>query len=387
MRNFRRDLGEITVAVRRKRKKKNEDKDRKRPKFVSTHRLGAASSSRRRRQYWLEPVVLMWLMTIRRRRDIKRGKIQEEPIRSHFSFFFLCSTSDLLLPRSPLAILTGGRWNLLQPSIGISAMHIQLLHNNKVVIFDRTDYGPSNLSLPSQTFRNATVFDCSAHSLLYDVASNTFRPLTLQSDTWCSSGSLNASGSLIQTGGYGVGERAIRIFTPCEGVSCDWVENRASILFDFVNHRIVKEFPEIPGGDKRNYPSTGSSVLLPLFLTGENNRSKVSAEVLVCGGAPPGAFLKAAARTIPKIFVGVSHSRRRGKETGTDPVGGEERKGHEESTRLADLGEVRVAAVLKAEEGATVQRDKAEPWKKRRGGRKRSVLVGVTAAKTFTGKS
>ena len=74
-------------------------------------------------------------------------------------------------------------------------------------------------------------------------------------------------------------------------------------------------------------------------------------------------------------------------------MGGEERKGHEESTRLADLGETRAAAVLEAEEGATVQREKeqAEPWKKGRGGRKRSVLVGgreatPTAAKTFTGK-
>ncbi|KAH0866233.1 hypothetical protein HID58_083444 [Brassica napus] len=327
---------------------------------------------------------------------MKEGRFKKNLYAVFFTFFFFCSTSDLLLPRSPLEMLTGGRWDLLQPSVGISAMHMQLLHNNKVVIFDRTDYGPSNLSLPSQTCRNATVFDCSAHSLLYDVASNTFRPLTLRSDTWCSSGSLNASGSLIQTGGYGVGERVVRMFTPCDGVSCDWVENRAylssrrwystnqilpdgriiivggrraftyefypknpgksvfilrflaetrdpneennlypflhllpdgnlfifanrrSILFDFVNHRIVKEFPVIPGGDKRNYPSTGSSVLLPLSLTGENNRSKIAAEVMVCGGAPPGAFLKAA-RTIPKIFVGASRTCGRLKVTDPNP--------------------------------------------------------------------
>lgn len=41
-----------------------------------------------------------------------------------------------------------GKWILLQKSIGVSAMHMQLLHNNKVVIFDRTDFGASNLSLP-----------------------------------------------------------------------------------------------------------------------------------------------------------------------------------------------------------------------------------------------
>jgi hypothetical protein len=36
-------------------------------------------------------------------------------------------------------------------SIGVSAMHMQLLKNNKVVIFDRMDMGPSNLSLPNGT--------------------------------------------------------------------------------------------------------------------------------------------------------------------------------------------------------------------------------------------
>lgn len=43
---------------------------------------------------------------------------------------------------------TNGKWILLHKSIGVSAMHMQLLHNNKVVIFDRTDFGSSNLSLP-----------------------------------------------------------------------------------------------------------------------------------------------------------------------------------------------------------------------------------------------
>ncbi|XP_010554972.1 PREDICTED: aldehyde oxidase GLOX [Tarenaya hassleriana] len=302
------------------------------------------------------------------------------------STFIAGSTSDVILPRSPFEIFTGGRWDLLQPSIGVSAMHMQLLHNNKVVVFDRTDSGPSNLSLPSQSCPDDVVFDCSAHSILYDVVSNTFRPLTLRSDTWCSSGSLDSDGSLIQTGGYGAGDRAVRRFDPCfpnDVVLCDWAENstylssrrwystnqilpdgriiivggrraftyefypknldkpifylrflaetrdpieennlypflhllpdgnlfifanRRSILFDFVNHTVVKEFPEIPGGDKRNYPSTGSSVLLPLWLDRESRTT--AAEIMICGGAPPGSFLKAA-RTIPKIFVEASRT-------------------------------------------------------------------------------
>lgn len=27
-------------------------------------------------------------------------------------------------------------------------MHMQLLHNDKVIMFDKTDFGPSNISLP-----------------------------------------------------------------------------------------------------------------------------------------------------------------------------------------------------------------------------------------------
>ncbi|XP_010523439.2 PREDICTED: aldehyde oxidase GLOX-like isoform X2 [Tarenaya hassleriana] len=313
------------------------------------------------------------------------------------SSFFAGSTSDVILPRSPAEILAGGSWDLLQRSVGVSAMHMQLLHNNKVVIFDRTDTGPSNLSLPSGSCPDDAVYDCSAHSLLYDVVSNTYRPLSLLSDTWCSSGSLDSSGSLIQTGGYGAGIRAVRKITPCFGnddVFCDWTENntylsfrrwystnqilpdgriiivggrraftyefypknpdkpifnlgflaetrdpleennlypflhllpngnlfvfanRRSIMLDFVNHSVVKEFPDIPGGGKRNYPSTGSSVLLPLWLAGETQPT--TAEIMICGGAPTGSFLKAA-KTIPKVFVEASRTCGRIRVTDPDP--------------------------------------------------------------------
>jgi hypothetical protein len=49
---------------------------------------------------------------------------------------------------------------------------------------------------------------------------------------------------------------------------------------------IVKEFPEIPGGDPHNYPSSGSSVLLPL----DENQASIEATVMICGGAPRGSF-------------------------------------------------------------------------------------------------
>uniref|UniRef100_A0ACD5XE71 Uncharacterized protein n=1 Tax=Avena sativa TaxID=4498 RepID=A0ACD5XE71_AVESA len=265
----------------------------------------------------------------------------------------------------------GGRWDLLQRSIGVSAMHMQLLHNDRVIIFDRTDFGQSNLSLPDGRCRRnprerVLPVDCTAHSAEYDVASNSFRPLTVFTDTWCSSGTVAPDGTLVQTGGWNDGYRNVRTMRACgdgEGSSCDWNEtqdalaanrwyatnqilpdgrafivggrrqfnyeffpkadasdasaialpflvqtrdpeennlypfvhlnidgnlfifakNRA-VLLDYKRNKIVRTYPELAGGDPRNYPSSGSSVLLPLKPT------PTEAEVLVCGGAPAGSY-------------------------------------------------------------------------------------------------
>ncbi|KAF9605589.1 hypothetical protein IFM89_017932 [Coptis chinensis] len=254
-------------------------------------------------------------------------------------------------------------------------MHMQLLHNNKVVMFDRTDFGHSNLSLPfgrCRTDPNDTALktDCTAHSLAYDVGTNIFRPLMVQTDTFCSSGAVLQDGTLVQTGGFNDGERTVRTLAPCIGDDCDWIEypgslsdrrwyatnqllpdgrtiivggrrqftyefypkspgeppnywlnflretndeyennlypflhllpngnlfifaNTRSISFDYIHNQVVREFPRIPGGDPRNYPSSGSSVLLPIRLTDDHTRP-TEAEVLICGGAPPGSFSNA----------------------------------------------------------------------------------------------
>ncbi|KAK3026645.1 hypothetical protein RJ639_040672 [Escallonia herrerae] len=270
-----------------------------------------------------------------------------------------------------------GEWALLQKSVGISSMHMQLLYNNKVVMFDRTDFGQSNLSLPDGKCRyndEKIKVDCTAHSILYDVASNTYRPLMVHTDVWCSSGAVHPDGTLVQTGGYHDGDHKVRLFSPCDDDQCDWQElpqnltvqrwyasnhilpdgrviivggrrafsyeffpknpakassmdvyylsflretsdpkeennlypflhllpdgnlfvfaNQRSISLDYVNNRVIREFPSIPG-EKRTYPSTGSSVLLPLRLSGSGTGSGVKVEVMVCGGAQGGSFLKA----------------------------------------------------------------------------------------------
>ncbi|XVF11650.1 hypothetical protein REPUB_Repub08aG0045400 [Reevesia pubescens] len=67
--------------------------------------------------------------------------------------------------------------------------------------------------------------------------------------------------------------------------------NRDSILFNHRRNKVIKTFPRIPGGGSRNYPSSGSSIILP--LDHKDRFQKV--EVMVCGGAASGAY-EAAAR-------------------------------------------------------------------------------------------
>ncbi|KAL6005694.1 hypothetical protein ACLOJK_006265 [Asimina triloba] len=121
----------------------------------------------------------------------------------------------------------GGAWKLVKKNLGISAMHMVLLPNDMIIAFDRTDYGPSNITLPDGKCRRdprdqALTTDCYAHSVEFDPATRNVRPLTILTDTWCSSGGLAPDGTLIQIGGFNDGERSIRTFAPCK--SCDWVE-------------------------------------------------------------------------------------------------------------------------------------------------------------------
>ena len=52
------------------------------------------------------------------------------------------STTSLYPSSKPMLLFvnSGGNWVLLQESIGISSMHMQVLKNNKVIMFDRTDF-------------------------------------------------------------------------------------------------------------------------------------------------------------------------------------------------------------------------------------------------------
>lgn len=284
----------------------------------------------------------------------------------------LLFTAGILLPSDGQpAAEEAGRWMMVQPNVGISAMHMQLLHTDVVVMFDRTKFGPSKLLLPAD---QCTGDDCTAHSILYSSLSNTFRPLTLHTDTWCSSGSALPNGTLLQTGGFDSGDRVVRLFSPADP-SSDWSElpyylavrrwyatdqllpdgrvlivggrrqfsyeffpssggvvsfpflqethdeaennlypflhllpdgrlfvfaNTRAVLLDYNLNQVVRRYPPIPDYHPRNYPSSGSSVLLSLRL---DQARDVKSEVLICGGAPPGSFQRASAGEFVKALT------------------------------------------------------------------------------------
>ncbi|XP_026387144.1 aldehyde oxidase GLOX-like [Papaver somniferum] len=87
--------------------------------------------------------------------------------------------------------------------------------------------------------------------------------------------------------------------------------NRDSILLDYRRNRVMKTYPRIPGDGARNYPSSGSSVMLPLNY--KDGFQKV--EVIVCGGSSKGAyeaarggrFLKALNNCGRMVISGVNH--------------------------------------------------------------------------------
>ncbi|GLJ08367.1 hypothetical protein SUGI_0087320 [Cryptomeria japonica] len=263
-----------------------------------------------------------------------------------------------------------GKWVPLLNNSGVSAMHTILTHTNKVIIFDQTTAGPSEIMRtdpPCNENPESEAEDCTAHSVEYDIATDSVRPLHILTDTWCSSGSFDSDGLLVQTGGWSTGEKVIRNFKPCDDSICDWVEtsttlarkrwyssdqilpdgriiivggratfsyefvpkqpgesvfrlpfladtntvgeqnnlypfthlssdgnlfifaNKDSILLDYNKNNVVRTFPTMPGGGARNYPSTGSSVMLPLDPANDFQ----TVEILVCGGAPDGAFKQA----------------------------------------------------------------------------------------------
>ena len=97
-----------------------------------------------------------------------------------------------------------GRWEVVVQNAGIASMHTVVTHLDTVVLLDRRDGGPSQIALPGHRSVDG---DRTAHSVVVSFnwsaagGVDSVRPLTILSDTWCSSGQVRGDGTVVQTGG------------------------------------------------------------------------------------------------------------------------------------------------------------------------------------------
>ncbi|MCH98934.1 hypothetical protein A2U01_0019943, partial [Trifolium medium] len=132
-----------------------------------------------------------------------------------------------------------GQWQLLLNNTGVVGMHMALTYENTVIMFDQTEAGQSRYKLRKRfngtmcktNQHDLTDSTCFAHSVEYDISSNRIRPLRLDTDPWCSSGSFLSNGTLLQTGGFHQGAKRVRYYRPCGGNhhQCDWIQSKKSL--------------------------------------------------------------------------------------------------------------------------------------------------------------
>jgi hypothetical protein len=134
-----------------------------------------------------------------------------------------------------------GKWELVTQNSGVVGMHIQLMPNGRLIIYDATEEGDSKINLPKGMPCRIVLprqgeppgakerLDCLAHAIDYNPEDGKIRPLKLESNAWCSSGGMTADGSFSSIGGWYEGGRAVRYIKQCP--NCDWYENPTAMGF------------------------------------------------------------------------------------------------------------------------------------------------------------
>ena len=91
--------------------------------------------------------------------------------------------------RRPVPTLPKGAFRVIG-NTGVTAQHIALVTPTKMLIIDRAEANPPKL--PSGT---------SAYTAEYDLVTNEYRVLEVQTNTFCSGGGFLPNGTLISAGG------------------------------------------------------------------------------------------------------------------------------------------------------------------------------------------
>ncbi|XP_078431777.1 aldehyde oxidase GLOX1-like [Wolffia australiana] len=170
-----------------------------------------------------------------------------------------------------------GEWELVSPNAGVSSMHIAITHNNKAIMFDATNFGPTTLQLAPNNCRidpRTKKQDCTSHAIEFDIETRKIRPLKVLTNPWCSAGGFAPDGTLVQTGGWFDGGRVVRYLRTC--ATCDWTEYPASLSGErwYSTQQILPDGSFILVGGRRQFgyefvPKEGQSnkaaILLPLL--------------------------------------------------------------------------------------------------------------------------
>ena len=95
---------------------------------------------------------------------------------------------------------------------------------------------------------------CIAHSLEYDVTTNTIKPLFIQTGIWCSSGTIMPNGQFVQTRGFNDGEMSVRVFKPYPTFDWEEIENGlAAQRWYATNHILLDERGQIIIGGRQQF--------------------------------------------------------------------------------------------------------------------------------------
>ncbi|KAI8064493.1 glyoxal oxidase N-terminus-domain-containing protein [Gongronella butleri] len=150
---------------------------------------------------------------------------------------------------------------------GVAAMHSVMLSETKIMVIDKAEW-------------NEAQFDSgqSAFSVEYDLETDKYRPLKLETNTFCSAGGFLANGSLISTGG---GERrgrtwkaepgwqSIRHYTPCNDNSCEWSEFKTGKMTQNRWYPTVEQLPDgslfIIGGSTKGAAVNRDEINVPSY--------------------------------------------------------------------------------------------------------------------------
>lgn len=127
---------------------------------------------------------------------------------------------------------------------------------------------------------NEAQFDSgqSAFSVQYDLETQSYRPLPLETNTFCSAGGFLKNGSFISTGGgekrgrtwqAEPGWQSIRHFTPCTDSSCWWSEYKTGKMAENRWYPTVEQLPEgdifILGGSTKGTAVNRKEVNVPSY--------------------------------------------------------------------------------------------------------------------------